>query len=74
MSAQKNGEGLPDAHKETIHHHEELDGEALKASLATGTGQAWRPASGEEKAASRKLNRKLDLMVTHSSLPARESD
>lgn len=74
MSVQEKGKCLPDTYKETIHHHEELDEEALKTSLATGIGQAWRPASGEEKAASRKLNRKLDLMVMHASLHIRESD
>ena len=68
MSAEKNNEGLPDTHKEIIHHHEDLDAEALKTSLAIGAGQPWRPASADEKAASRKLNRKLDLMVVHSPL------
>ena len=47
------------------HHHEELHEHALKTSLATSTPQAWHPVSAEEKAASRKLNRKLDLMVSN---------
>ena len=68
MSVEKNGEVLSDIPKETIHHHEDVDEErTLKPSLAIGTGQAWRPASAGEKAASRKLNRKLDIMVMHSS-------
>lgn len=64
MSVEKNGEVLSDIPKETIHHHEDVDEErTLKTALAIGTGQAWRPASAGEKAASRKLNRKLTLSM-----------
>ncbi|KAI4727242.1 hypothetical protein E4T49_05018 [Aureobasidium sp. EXF-10728] len=63
MSVEKNGESPPDIHREIIDRDGDFDEETLKASLTTGTGQAWQPTSAEEKAASRKLNRKLDLMI-----------
>lgn len=48
---------------ELTSHQEDYPDEALKEPLPTGSPQAWRPVSTEEKKASRKLNRKLDLMV-----------